>query len=170
LASLVKTSPLWIDVALRPEDARRIGSQQGGLVVRSAGGVGALIFGADRVRVIAVSPVVDASTGKVSVLLEVTGDLASLRSGSAVEAEVLLADEIRGVVVPASAIVDDGGVPIVYLQTEGEAFTRHEIQVASRQGDVALVEGLEPGERLVTRRRRDPQARCSRRVQSKVTH
>jgi RND family efflux transporter MFP subunit len=151
LASLVKTSPLWIDVALRPEDARRIGSQQGGLVVRSPGGEGPLIFDADRVRVIAGSPVVDASTGKVSVLFEVTGDLASLRSGSAVEAEVLLADEIRGVVVPASAIVDDGGVPIVYLQTEGEAFTRHEIQVSARQGDAALVLGLEPGERLVTR-------------------
>jgi multidrug efflux pump subunit AcrA (membrane-fusion protein) len=103
------------------------------------------------VRVIAVSPVVDTSTGKVSVLFEVSGDLGGLRSGSAVEAEVLLADEIRGVVIPSSAIVDDGGVPIVYLQTEGEAFTRHEIHVAARQGDMALVEGLEPGERLVTR-------------------
>lgn len=151
LAQVVKTTPLWIDVALPPDDARRVDARQGGLVVRSPGDAGPLVFDADRVRVIAGSPVVDTATGKVSVLFEVTGDLASLRSGSAVEAEVLLVGEIRGVVVPASAIVDDGGVPIVYLQTEGEAFTRHEIHVAARQGDVALVEGLEPGERLVTR-------------------
>ncbi len=151
LATLVKTSPLWIDVTLSPDDARRLDSRQGGLVVRAPGPAGPLVFDAANVRVIAGSPVVDASTGKVSVLFELTGDLASLHSGSAVEAEVLLADEIRGVVVPASAIVDDGGVPIVYLQTEGEALTRHEVHVAARQGDMALVEGLEPGERLVTR-------------------
>jgi hypothetical protein len=103
------------------------------------------------VRVVAGSPVVDTSTGKVSVLFEVSGDLAGLQIGSAVDAEVLMAGELIGVIVPASAIVDDGGVPVVYLQTEGEAFTRHEVLVVARQGDAALVEGPEPGERLVTR-------------------
>jgi len=151
LARLVKTSPLWLDVALRPDEARRIDSQSDGLIVQSPGGSSPVRFKADQVRVIARSPVVDSSTGKVSVLFEITGDLAGLQSGSAVEAEVLLGGRIPGVVVPASAIVDDGGVPVVYLQTEGESFTRHEVHVVARQGDAALVDGLEPGERLVTR-------------------
>ncbi len=151
LATLVKTAPLWIDVALRPDEARRVDSQQAGLILRSPGGAAPLVFDAHHVRVVAGSPVVDTSTGKVSVLFEVSGDLAGLQIGSAVDAEVLMAGELIGVIVPASAIVDDGGVPVVYLQTEGEAFTRHEVLVVARQGDAALVEGPEPGERLVTR-------------------
>ena len=151
LGSLVKTSPLWLDVALRPEDARKVGSRQGGVIVQSPGGAAPLVFDEDHVRVVADAPVVDPSTGKTSVLFELSGDLLGLQSGSAVAAEILLGGEIRGVIVPASAIVDDGGVSIVYLQTEGEAFTRHEIHVAARQGDVALVTGVKPGERLVTR-------------------
>jgi RND family efflux transporter MFP subunit len=151
LVSLVKTSPLWIDVALTPDDARRVGSRQGGLVVSLPGNAEPLVFPADHVKLIAASPVVADATGKVSVLFEITGDLANLRSGSAVDAEVLLADEIRGLVVPASAIVDDGGVPIAYVQMEGEAFARYALHVAARQGDRALVDGLEPNQRLVTR-------------------
>jgi membrane fusion protein, heavy metal efflux system len=71
--------------------------------------------------------------------------------GSSVEAEVVLAGERRGIVVPESALVDDSGVTVAYVQDSGESFARRELRVVARQGARALVTGLTAGERLVTR-------------------
>jgi multidrug efflux pump subunit AcrA (membrane-fusion protein) len=67
-----------------------------------------------------------------------------------VEAEVLLPGERRGVVIPAGALVDDGGVEVVYVQLGGESFERREVRIDARQGTLALVRGIAPGERIVT--------------------
>ena len=56
-----------------------------------------------------------------------------------------------GIVGPAEAIVDDAGVPVVYVQPEGESFVRREIRIVGRQGDRVLVEGVGPADRVVTR-------------------
>ena len=53
--------------------------------------------------------------------------------------------------MPASALVDDGGVAVVYLQLSGESFVRQEVHVLERQGDRLLVDRLVPGQRLVER-------------------
>jgi hypothetical protein len=71
--------------------------------------------------------------------------------GSAVEAQLLLSGEQRGVVVPVLALVDDSGTSVAYVQVEGESFARRELRVLRRLGSEALVEGLKPGQRLVTR-------------------
>jgi membrane fusion protein, heavy metal efflux system len=102
----------------------------------------------DAVRLVSLAPEVDPAKGTVTALLEV--DAPSLILGSTVDTEVMLAGEREGIVVPTSAVVDDGGVTIVYLQLSGERFARQEVEVLSRQGDRTLVEGLEPGQRLVT--------------------
>ena len=52
---------------------------------------------------------------------------------------------------PQTALVDDGGVTVVYLQIEGESFVRVEVTVLARQSSMALVEGIAPGARLVDR-------------------
>jgi hypothetical protein len=54
-------------------------------------------------------------------------------------------------VSPAAAVVDDSGVPVVYVQPEGESFARREVRLKGRQGALVLVDGLRAGERLVTR-------------------
>jgi multidrug efflux pump subunit AcrA (membrane-fusion protein) len=54
--------------------------------------------------------------------------------------------------VPESAIVDDGGRPVVFIQASGEAFLRKPIQLGIREGGyVQVLEGVFPGERVVTR-------------------
>jgi hypothetical protein len=102
------------------------------------------------VRLVSVAPQVDAATGTVEVLLEAPAE-GRLVLGTAVQVQILLAAARAGVVVPASARVDDGGVPVVYLQLAGERFARQEIHVIEEQGDRLLVAGLLPGQRLVTR-------------------
>ncbi len=55
-------------------------------------------------------------------------------------------------VVPAAAIVDDAGRPIVFVQREGETFERRAVTLGPRSGDVVqITEGLKPGDRVVTK-------------------
>ncbi len=100
---------------------------------------------------VSLSPKVDPATGAVTALFEVDASVEELPIGSLVEVQVLLAQERRGIVVPETALVDDGGVPVVYLQIGGESFVRAEVSVVSRQSGSALVEGLAPGARVVDR-------------------
>jgi cobalt-zinc-cadmium efflux system membrane fusion protein len=55
-------------------------------------------------------------------------------------------------VVPAAAVVDDAGRPIVFVQTEGETFERRAVTLGPRTGDlVQVVEGIKAGDRVVTK-------------------
>lgn len=55
-------------------------------------------------------------------------------------------------VVPAAAIVDDAGRPIVFVQREGETFERRAVTLGPRSGDlVQITEGVKPGDRVVTK-------------------
>jgi cobalt-zinc-cadmium efflux system membrane fusion protein len=55
-------------------------------------------------------------------------------------------------VVPPSAVVDDAGRPIVFVQREGETFERRPVTLGARAGDlVQVVEGVSVGERVVTK-------------------
>ena len=55
-------------------------------------------------------------------------------------------------VVPAEAIVDDAGRPIVFVQREGETFDRRAVTLGPRSGGlVQITDGVKPGERVVTK-------------------
>ena len=149
LARLVRPDPLWIEVALRPDSVSEIKAATG-LVIESRRAAGVERFGEDEMRLVSVSPSVDSQTGKVMAIFEVAADTDRLRIGSRVEAEILLAGRSQGIAVPITALVDDGGIPIVYLQVDGEGFVRRQVTVLHRQGDRAQISGLEIGARLVT--------------------
>ncbi len=54
-------------------------------------------------------------------------------------------------VVPDTAIVDDQGQSVIYLQTGGESFFRQPVKLGKRQsGLVQIIEGLKPGDRVVS--------------------
>lgn len=54
--------------------------------------------------------------------------------------------------VPESALVDDGGRPVIFIQASGEAFIRRPVKLGIREGGyVQVLEGAFPGERVVTR-------------------
>jgi hypothetical protein len=150
LGRLVKARPLWIVVALRPEQATQVQTTPQGLFLKRPGQEAPVEIAAKGVRLISRSPEVDARTASVNVILEVDRSASELPLGSAVEAELLLAGEKRGIVVPLSALLDDSGTTVAYVQLEGESFARREVRVLGRLGSEALVEGLRPGERLVT--------------------
>lgn len=148
LARIVKTRPVWVEVALRPEDAVKISATEG-LVIQGGANEAPISFTALEARLISRAPEVQRETGTLNVIFEVQKET-PLEFGTSMEAQVLLPGDQRGIVIPASAIVDDAGVPIVYVQIEGESFIRVEARVDARQGDRVLVQGISPGERIVT--------------------
>lgn len=64
----------------------------------------------------------------------------------------LFVDAPRSVLaIPRSAIIDDGGVDVVFVQTGGEAFVRRPVQLGILDASLAEVRsGLAAGERVVT--------------------
>jgi hypothetical protein len=149
LARVVQTDRVWLEVELPPEGARLLAAAGATGLAVAVGAGPALAIAQDSVRLISLAPEIDPAKGTVTALLEVWAP--ELRLGATVDAEVLLAGAREGIVVPTSALVDDGGVTVVYLQLSGERFVRQEVEVEARQGERALVEGLVPGQRLVTR-------------------
>jgi cobalt-zinc-cadmium efflux system membrane fusion protein len=151
LARLVKTAPVWLDVALRPEDARRLSDRPGGLSLREPTRLEPIAIEGREVRLVSRAPEVDVKTNTISALFEISRGAAELPFGTTVEVEIVLPEERRGIVIPASSLVDDAGVAVVYVQLEGESVARREVRVLARQGGQVLVEGVRAGDRLVTR-------------------
>jgi multidrug efflux pump subunit AcrA (membrane-fusion protein) len=70
----------------------------------------------------------------------------------AVHVRLLTTTTAAAPTVPESAIVDDGGRPVVFIQVSGEAFSRRPVQLGVREGGyVQVLEGVFPGERVVSR-------------------
>jgi membrane fusion protein, heavy metal efflux system len=75
-----------------------------------------------------------------------------LAVGQSVFLHLLLDPTSPAPVIPASAIVDDAGRPIVFVQVEGESFERRAVSLGAREGElVQVTSGVKPGEHVVTR-------------------
>lgn len=149
LGRVLRSGPAWLELDLAPASARALAEFGSAGLVLEPRGEAPIRLPSELVRLVSIAPEVDVTRGTVTALLEV--ESSRLLLGTTLPAEVLLAREREGTVVPAAAVVDDGGVSVVYLQLSGERFARQEVEVVVRQGDRILVDGLVPGQRLVTR-------------------
>lgn len=103
-------------------------------------------------RVVGTGGVVNPQTRTIPLIFEVQNPSRQLKSGMFVRAQVFTATTVRGIVIPLSAVVDEDGQPVAYVELEGELFERRPLKLGTRQGDrVQIVEGLKAGDRVVTR-------------------
>ncbi len=99
---------------------------------------------------LAINPVIDpiARTAEIRFGLDNRGPRLSI--GQAARLRLFVGNEESGTAIPESAVVDDGGRPVVFVQTGGESFERRPVRLGSAaDGYVHVVEGVEPGERVV---------------------
>jgi RND family efflux transporter MFP subunit len=103
-------------------------------------------------RLISVGRVVDPQKRSVPITFELAKPPSAVAVGQGVTLRLITEPRGAEVAVPANAIVDDGGQPIVFVQTGGESFERRPVRVGGpREGGFVQVEGIEAGDRIVTR-------------------
>lgn len=102
-------------------------------------------------RLVTVGNVVDPQSRTVPVVFEMANPGGRLRVGQFAVAWLATGAPVKALAVPESAIVDDAGKPVAYVQVEGESFERRPLELGLRSGGWAEVKsGLVAGEHVVT--------------------
>jgi cobalt-zinc-cadmium efflux system membrane fusion protein len=103
-------------------------------------------------RLVAIGRLVDPATRTVPVTYEVDNRDQRLAVNQTVFLRLLLTPAGRMPVIPESAIIDDGGRPVVFVQKGGETFLRRPVKLGVHNGGmVQVLEGVSPGDRVVTK-------------------
>ncbi len=152
LFHLADRSTLWLELRVPESDAVRLASPTGA-TFRVAGDERSVeIIPGRNGRLIAVGGVVDATTRTVPVVFEFTAADRNLPIGMAVHAQVFAGGARDAVAIPASSVLDEGGMAVVFVQAGGETFERRTVRLGAREGDwVEVLDGLTPGSRVVSR-------------------
>ena len=102
-------------------------------------------------RVVSLGSIVDSLSRTVPVIYEIMNVDGAIRVGANAKVSVGTGRRVDGVLVPTSAILDENGRPIAYVQPEGETFEKRELTVGGSEGGFTLVRsGIRDGERVVT--------------------
>ncbi|HUG35829.1 MAG TPA: efflux RND transporter periplasmic adaptor subunit, partial [Candidatus Limnocylindrales bacterium] len=103
-------------------------------------------------RVVFFGPEVDPLTRSVPLVYEVKNSSGSLRIGLALNVYLETGRAEDALAIPESAIVDEEGRPVAFVQVSGETFDKRYLTLGLRDGGfVEVREGLAEGERIVTR-------------------
>ncbi len=90
-------------------------------------------------------------TRTVPVVFEVGSAEGPFTFGQLAQATVPIGGVTNGLAVPNSAILDDNGTAVAYVQTGGETFVRRALTLGARDGTrTRVLAGLNLGERVVT--------------------
>lgn len=145
-------SKLWLEAQIPESQVGRVRDPSGAWFTAD-GHDGAFVIEQGRNgRLVALGGVVDKDSRTVTALFEFDNPGERFRIGAYAQARVFTGAGEERPAVPASAILDDNGQPVVFVQTGGESFERRPVTTGIRDGDyVAVLDGLAPGERVVSR-------------------
>lgn len=149
---VVDLARLWLEVQIPEVDIAR---------VRAANAAWFEVEGFDHAfevsaatggRVVALGGALDPASRTAPLVFELDNPERVLRVGMFARARVLTGESVSSAAIPRSAVVEEGGQDVAYVEVEGEAFERRVLRLGLRDGDfVQVLEGLRPGERVVTK-------------------
>jgi membrane fusion protein, heavy metal efflux system len=103
-------------------------------------------------RLVSIGRIVDTTSRTFPIIYELDNRDRIVSINQAVYVRLLTTGANIAPAVPESAVVDDGGRPIVFIQQAGETFLRRPVKLGLREaGYVQALEGVWPGERVVMR-------------------
>lgn len=147
LFRIVATDPVFVVASVPEAESWRLRQVAGG-ELELAGEPKPMLLG----RVVSVGRVVDAAARTLPVIFEVPNPGKRLAVGQSVFIRLFTSSAAKTPAVLESAIVDDAGRPVVFVHVAGESFERRAVRLGSREaGYVQILEGVRPGERVVTR-------------------
>jgi membrane fusion protein, heavy metal efflux system len=103
-------------------------------------------------QVVQVGTAIDPRTRTASVTVEYPTDQGPENLGMRLPAGVFVSEPALRLAVPRSAVIEDGGRNVVYVQTGGESFARRPVELGIYDGKlVEVLSGVKAGERVVSK-------------------
>ncbi|MBI4563792.1 MAG: efflux RND transporter periplasmic adaptor subunit [Planctomycetes bacterium] len=153
MLTILNTETVLIEARVPEVDVARIGKSAGAVYeTPEARGRFVPILGESGGRLLLFGPEVDPATRSVPLIYEVGNAEGRLKIGGALNVYLETARAEEAIAIPETAIVDEEGRPVAFVQVSGETFQRRDLTVGIRDsGFVQVLEGLAAGERVVTR-------------------
>lgn len=102
-------------------------------------------------RMVSAGSVIDSLSRTVPVIYEVPNRDGSIKVGATAAVGVRTGRRQTGVVIPSSAVLDEDGRPVAYVQLHGEAFEKRTLTLGGAEGGQTLVlAGVRAGEYVVS--------------------
>jgi RND family efflux transporter MFP subunit len=152
LFHLVDRTTLWLVADVADTDAGRLRTPTGAEFDLPGGDTTLRIQVGGNGELVGVGGVIDPVARTVPVIFALQQPPPGLVLNQRVDARIFTGSTRQALSVPASAVIEDGGERVVYVQRGGEAFSREPVALGLRDGDrYEVVAGLQPGDRVVTR-------------------
>ncbi|CUW39585.1 putative Efflux transporter, RND family, MFP subunit [Magnetospirillum sp. XM-1] len=143
---------LWLEAQIPESQVGRVRDPSGAWFTADGFDGAHVIEQGKNGRLIALGGVVDKESRTVPALFEFDNPDQRFRIGMYAQTRVFTGAGEELPAVPASALVDDNGQPVVFVQNTGESFERRPVIPGMRDGDlVAIRDGVRPGERVVSK-------------------
>lgn len=150
--TILNPATVWIEARVPELAAARLGSANDALCELPGDETQFISINTEGGRLIFAGLEVDAVNRTAPMIYELTNTNARLRIGQAVRLHIETARSENAVAVPDSAIVEEGGQPIAFVQVSGETFEKRELKLGIRDGNfVQVLDGVKEGERVVTK-------------------
>jgi membrane fusion protein, heavy metal efflux system len=102
-------------------------------------------------RMISAGNMIDPISRTIPVLYEVSNPSSAIKIGATARVAVKTGRRAEGVLIPSSAVLDEDGRAIAYVQVSGERFEKRELMIVGTGGGRTVVSsGIKAGERVVT--------------------
>lgn len=152
LLRVVDRSQLWLEAHVPEANLRRI-QQPSGAWFDPVNGPPVEIDVTQGGKLVSFGEVIDPVTRTAPLIFEV-GEAAKdvdLRVGGFVKAHILNGEPHEAVAIPASAVLDEQGLSVVYVMVGGESFSRRTVRLGVRDRNlVEVLEGVSEGEIVVS--------------------
>ncbi|SDJ51104.1 efflux RND transporter periplasmic adaptor subunit [Microbulbifer yueqingensis] len=141
----------WLELAVPERFAAEVPAATGAWLENAAGET-VVLDEATGARVVQTSSAVDPQTRTASVTIEYPIGLGPAILGARLPAHLFTAVAEPRLAIPRSAVIDDGGRTVVYVQTGGETFARRPVELGIVDGElVEVLGGVTAGERVASR-------------------
>jgi membrane fusion protein, heavy metal efflux system len=150
LFSILDLSRVWIEARVPESALARLGAAKDALCQLLDGSQRQFSISAEQGKLVFSGLEIDPQTRTVPLIYEIDNTHAALLRGQSVRLHIET-DAARDVLaIPHSALVEEGGLFVVFVQVAGETFQRREVQLGIRDGQwIQVVSGLAAGERVV---------------------
>jgi len=146
IVEIVNLDTVWVEAPIFERDLSYLGKQANPIFTTQA--YPGVEFNGTLVDI---GAVINEQSRAATVIFEVPNPDRTLRIGMQANVRLDAGEISDALIIPKEAVLENEGKKIVYVLISGEEFQRREITIGDEYGNkVAVLSGLQPGERVVT--------------------